>query len=538
MGSQSPSRHFSNTMSKVNSRAGDLFTEELSFRNRSGKIDPTISGRSLGGWPAATVPLLHPLTKQERRVLSDQIRSEVVSCAVSVMRKEQDTAERLQSSHVKCVCLLILAAVVVGGCMLYLRNVLVPFVLALFFMFMLEPLLLTMVSPPRRCLRCLPKGLRPAERGPQPIVLEASYVDSTGECLRHVARKVWLAICMLATMLALIGAMTLVVYFLFKAIENFPWDKYAHGKRMKLLLTWFPEIASDAEELTLDSVTTWLFQGPFFNALDITLNFASQTFLTLLFLMFFLAYDASLEGKEPGAFPRMIRNTVTHYIQIKTMMAFFVAVVMGLLYWAWAVDLWFMFALFTFVLYYIPHVGNTIAILLPLPLVFLDPDKTAVDLIVIFSFPFLIHQMATNLVDAKLLADKLDLHPITVLLSLAFWTSLWGPVGAFLSVPLTAVARSLLSQVNHPYTQPLVNLLQGDIKDLSSKIRLNNDESISTESYGGFSWKGDIQADSLLSSQRSPRASPPANSNSEVAASTGTVNLGSASAVDPDDVHL
>merc|ERR1719440_2259467 len=83
------------------------------------------------------------------------------------------------------------------------------------------------------------------------------------------------------------------------------------------------------------------------------------------------------------------------------------------------------------------------------------------DLALAFVLPFIIHQFASNLIEPKLLASSLDLHPIVVLLALAFWTTVWGAVGAILSVPLTAVVRLILLEVDHPYTQPVVNLLKG-----------------------------------------------------------------------------
>jgi predicted PurR-regulated permease PerM len=38
------------------------------------------------------------------------------------------------------------------------------------------------------------------------------------------------------------------------------------------------------------------------------------------------------------------------------------------------------------------------------------------------------------------LGQRLTLNPLTIFLALAFWTWLWGPIGAFLAVPLSIAA--------------------------------------------------------------------------------------------------
>lgn len=58
---------------------------------------------------------------------------------------------------------------------------------------------------------------------------------------------------------------------------------------------------------------------------------------------------------------------------------------------------------------------------------------------------------------------SLELHPVIVLLSLAFWFALWGVVGAILSIPVTAVLRIALSHINHPYARVMIRLLEGHI---------------------------------------------------------------------------
>jgi predicted PurR-regulated permease PerM len=42
---------------------------------------------------------------------------------------------------------------------------------------------------------------------------------------------------------------------------------------------------------------------------------------------------------------------------------------------------------------------------------------------------------------------SLTLNPLTVFLTLVFWTWLWGPVGAFLSVPLLIVGKVAMAHL-------------------------------------------------------------------------------------------
>lgn len=62
---------------------------------------------------------------------------------------------------------------------------------------------------------------------------------------------------------------------------------------------------------------------------------------------------------------------------------------------------------------------------------------------------------------SQLFGRSLELHPVIVLLALAFWFSIWGVVGAILSIPVTAVLRIVLSHVNHPYAKVIIRLLEG-----------------------------------------------------------------------------
>jgi AI-2 transport protein TqsA len=58
-----------------------------------------------------------------------------------------------------------------------------------------------------------------------------------------------------------------------------------------------------------------------------------------------------------------------------------------------------------------------------------------------------------SILDPILTGQQLRLSPIVVLVSLVFWGWTWGPIGAFLSVPLTITMRMVMERVEalRPY---------------------------------------------------------------------------------------
>ena len=57
--------------------------------------------------------------------------------------------------------------------------------------------------------------------------------------------------------------------------------------------------------------------------------------------------------------------------------------------------------------------------------------------------------MEGHFITPNIVGKRLTLNPLVVILSLAFWTWLWGPVGTFLSMPLLIVG---LVTFNHIFT--------------------------------------------------------------------------------------
>jgi AI-2 transport protein TqsA len=69
-----------------------------------------------------------------------------------------------------------------------------------------------------------------------------------------------------------------------------------------------------------------------------------------------------------------------------------------------------------------------------------------------------------TIIDARVMGESLDLHPVTILLALIFWGMIWGIVGMLLAVPLIAVMKMLFERLE--ITAPLAQLLAGRLRAL------------------------------------------------------------------------
>jgi AI-2 transport protein TqsA len=117
-----------------------------------------------------------------------------------------------------------------------------------------------------------------------------------------------------------------------------------------------------------------------------------------------------------------------------------------------------MFASLCFFLCFIPTLGSIVSTLLPLPVALVQYHE-AWPIWAALLFPTLIQALIGNILEPKFLGRGLDLHPVTILLSLMFWGLIWGVAGMFLAVPITAVLKIVLDK--NPLTHHFSEVLAG-----------------------------------------------------------------------------
>jgi AI-2 transport protein TqsA len=182
----------------------------------------------------------------------------------------------------------------------------------------------------------------------------------------------------------------------------------------------------------------------------------SRGFLVVIFLAFLLfgrkRNDALLGDMWKGA-----RAAAHRYILAKLS----VSALTGALFWlalaALNIELAPVFGLLAFLLNFIPTIGSIVAILLPIPIVLLSPDLSTTVRVLAIALPVGIEMGIGNVLDPKITGESANLQPIAILLALIFWGVLWGILGMFLAVPMTAVLRLLLER--NEITAPLARLM-------------------------------------------------------------------------------
>jgi AI-2 transport protein TqsA len=130
------------------------------------------------------------------------------------------------------------------------------------------------------------------------------------------------------------------------------------------------------------------------------------------------------------------------YLAIKTAMSLLNACVAIAVCVALDVDFPLLWGLFAFLFNYVPNIGSILAAIPPVLLALLEHGPARAALVA--ALYLVLDALSGNVLEPKVMGQRLGLSPLVVMLSLVFWGWMWGPVGMLLSVPLTSMAKIML----------------------------------------------------------------------------------------------
>lgn len=174
----------------------------------------------------------------------------------------------------------------------------------------------------------------------------------------------------------------------------------------------------------------------------------STLLLVILYFVFLLAERRTLARKvrnitdsnaQSAAILQGIEQVgedIETYIWVQTVTGLMLAGGSGLVMFAVGLDNALFWTFVLFLLSFIPILGVTVGSVAPALFALLQ-FPTLWQAVAVFAGIQLVAFVVGNLFYPKMQADTQNISPVATLLSLAFWSFLWGMPGAFLSVPLT-----------------------------------------------------------------------------------------------------
>jgi AI-2 transport protein TqsA len=198
--------------------------------------------------------------------------------------------------------------------------------------------------------------------------------------------------------------------------------------------------------------------GSFFlSSLDTVVSFLSTLFLVLIFLIFMLAGRGKLNVKIMNSFEKKrasqlntivenIDRQVQKYLALKTVICIVSGLIAMVIMLAFGLNFAVLFGFITLLLNYIPNIGSLIAKVFPFLFALVQFDNFWLAfwmLVVLFVFDGVLGMA----IEPRLMGKGLGLSPLGILFALFFWGWLWGIPGMILAVPMMVILKIVCANV-------------------------------------------------------------------------------------------
>lgn len=144
-----------------------------------------------------------------------------------------------------------------------------------------------------------------------------------------------------------------------------------------------------------------------------------------------------------------ITNQVQKYIITKTIISIATGIVVGIILYFFDVKYILVWVTLTILLNFIPTIGSILAVIFP-TLIAIIQFNSFPKAIILATLLAVVQNVIGNVLEPKIMGDKLGINPLVILISLLAWGYVWGIAGMFLSVPLTAIINIILKNSESP----------------------------------------------------------------------------------------
>jgi predicted PurR-regulated permease PerM len=306
----------------------------------------------------------------------------------------------------------------------------------------------------------------------RPILLPilSAFIIGTmlGPVVRHAAQRrihPWITALALALLLVAIAgaAINLAAAPLAQWISKAPEIAEAVRDKFTLLGQPLAEMRNLQKVLLPPSETAVAVETSQFALITPVVAFVTPTvvefMLFFVMLLFFLAEQIHVRRFLVAIFPTRdaklrflriandIERNLAAYVATVTAINVALGVLVALGAWAFGFSNPLIIGLTATVLNYIPYIGPACMIIVLFGLGIVSFPSLGFTLLPPLAFLGLT-TLEGQFVTPALIGHRLTLNPLAVLLAIAFWAWIWGPIGAFLAVPITIVIAATMEHVS------------------------------------------------------------------------------------------
>jgi predicted PurR-regulated permease PerM len=346
---------------------------------------------------------------------------------------DETALERASSSPVLKVCAVIMTAILTGGALWALREILTPLVLAGFLLLMVDGL-----------------------------------ARALSDRVKHFPKALALPV----AIILIVGLFALTIWQMVVTASDFSSQSQLYEAKLNITLEKAATGLGMANAPTLSDLVRRLnpahFAGQIAHAFT---RVGEHSVFVLIYLGFLVASRQGFATKVRELFPtsdqqteaarvfERIRLGVENYVWVQTVVGLLIAGASAAIMAIMGVSHIVFLTLIIFLANYIPAIGAALGVMLP-PLLGLVEFNTLWQPIVLLVVLECVHFGVSHVIQPRMQGKSLNVDPIVVLLALAFWGAIWGITGAFLSTPLTVMAMAILAEFKGG--RPIAILLSGD----------------------------------------------------------------------------
>lgn len=207
-------------------------------------------------------------------------------------------------------------------------------------------------------------------------------------------------------------------------------------------------IPADLPDKYLNPATLLKYSAQLLNELGTTLANGALILVTVLMMLFEVSslprklgqiFNNPEKGQERLG---KIVGDIQTYMAMKTLVSLATGVLVCIFLLIMDIDFPFLWGFLAFALNYVPNIGSIIAAVPALLITLIDKGCATAGIVALFYVA--VNVVVGSVLEPMLMGRKVNLSTLVVFMSLIFWGWLLGPVGMFLSVPLTMIVKIAL----------------------------------------------------------------------------------------------